>query len=134
MELENIKPQDIETIKINDSEWNCDKCIFFIESNCTCMAHKRFLFADTIGQDCDDGKYPFVLKNITEKGNISKPIIVDKICKDKRYGLISPILGQDDKNVYLRIVCKENPGGIKRIYNMGTISWEMFNEYFEIIN
>jgi len=63
----------------------------------------------------------------------NETILVNKICKDKRYDLLTSILGQDNENIYLKVVCKENPVGVKKIINGGAISWQTFNEHFEII-
>ena len=64
---------------------------------------------------------------------IEKPIITNKLCIDKRYNIISHIIGQDDNNVYVTLWYNEtNPEGMK-LCKDGTISWETFNNHFEVI-
>ena len=63
MKIDELRPKDVEIIDIENSNWNCDKCIFFKEEICECMAAKRFLFAQVLRDDCNDCKRPFVLKS-----------------------------------------------------------------------
>ena len=62
-DLTNIKPEDLTTIKVEGSKWNCDKCVFFNDKECSCLAHKRLLYGQAIGDDCLDCEFPFVFKN-----------------------------------------------------------------------
>jgi len=64
MKLKDIKPENIKIIDVKNSTWNCDKCILFKPDICECNAVKRLLFSQILGDDCDDCKRPFVLKDI----------------------------------------------------------------------
>ena len=58
----NIMPKDVKIIDIKNSDWKCDKCLFFKPKECECIAYKRLLFGEVLKDDCDDCKRPFVLK------------------------------------------------------------------------
>jgi hypothetical protein len=62
MDLKNVMPKDVEIIDILDSDWNCDKCLFFNHEKCECNATKRLLFGQALADDCDDCERPFILK------------------------------------------------------------------------
>lgn len=62
IDVNKIMLEDVEIIDIDGSHWNCDKCIFFKPEDCECMATKRFLFSQALGDDCNDCKRPFVLR------------------------------------------------------------------------
>ena len=62
-DLTSIKLEDLTTIKVEGSKWNCDKCVFFNKNECSCLAHKRLLYGQAIGDDCFDCEFPFVFKN-----------------------------------------------------------------------
>jgi hypothetical protein len=62
MDINKLMPNDVKIIDIENSTWNCDKCLFFKEKECECMAVKRLLFGQALHDDCDDCKRPFVLK------------------------------------------------------------------------
>lgn len=64
MNMDELNPEMIEIIDIEDSAWNCDKCLFFKHKECECMAVKRLLFGQILNDDCDDCKRPFVFKPV----------------------------------------------------------------------
>ena len=63
MDIANLKPKMVKIDHTQNSEWNCDKCLFFIPDKCECRAVKRLLFGEALKDNCDDGKNPFVLIN-----------------------------------------------------------------------
>ena len=63
MNIDNIKPENVEVIYIDKNNWNCDKCIFYISHLCESNSIKRLLFNQILLIDCDDCKHPFVLKS-----------------------------------------------------------------------
>lgn len=63
MDLKNVMPKDVKIIDIENSDWNCDKCIFFKPNECECNATKRLLFGQSLNDDCNDCERPFVLKS-----------------------------------------------------------------------
>jgi hypothetical protein len=63
MDIDKIKAEDVKIIDIENSNWNCDKCIFFKPKEFECRAVKRLLFGQILMDDCDDCKRPFVLRS-----------------------------------------------------------------------
>jgi hypothetical protein len=70
MNLKDVMPKDVEIIDIENSSWNCDKCIswncdkciFFKPKEVECNAVKRLLFGQALNDDCNDCERPFILK------------------------------------------------------------------------
>lgn len=55
----------IEKITIDYSakgDWNCNRCILFDKKICECNSEYRYMLGNTKGFDCENCKYPFILK------------------------------------------------------------------------
>ena len=60
-----INQNTLEKISIDYSatgSWNCNKCVIFDDKTCTCIWQHRYMIGSLKGLDCEDCKYPFVLK------------------------------------------------------------------------